>query len=257
MCHPYLSNFCWLLGTSSAAQVGLEKNFLGHEGQSSHLQPSYNCVRALTQVRPGNRETSCPHCTYLETASAQGSPRSEEWAHDFQSKGSYGWFVLIWALYLTQAAVFPLCFLLYYCIYKGQSCLFSALAFLWLKSQTCLVWCLKMASPLIPWSAPASRLLNLFLQLECGQGKLYTATLWGLPRAVHVQWALHFICLFWKSLPFTVLRLSFPLSCLVWLWKLSGKSRVRALGHHTTCICRSSLTLVFGWQDFWWLQRLG
>lgn len=257
MCHPYLSNFCWLLGTSSAAQVGLEKNFLGHEGQSSHLQPSYNCVRALTQVRPGNRETSCPHCTYLETASAQGSPRSEEWAHDFQSKGSYGWFVLIWALYLTQAAVFPLCFLLYYCIYKGQSCLFSALAFLWLKSQTCLVWCLKMASPLIPWSAPASRLLNLFLQLECGQGKLYTATLWGLPRAVHVQWALHFICLFWKSLPFTVLRPPFPLSCLVWLWKLSGKSRVRALGHHTTCIRRSSLTLVFGWQDFWWLQRLG
>ena len=27
MCHPYLSNFCWLLGTSSTAQVGLQKIF--------------------------------------------------------------------------------------------------------------------------------------------------------------------------------------------------------------------------------------
>ena len=146
---------------------------------------------------------------------------------------------------MTQAAFFPFCFLLYCCVYKGQSCLFSALAFLWLKSQTSLVCCLKMASPLIPLSAPASCLLNLFLQHECGQGKLYTATLRGLPRAARVQWALHFICLFWKSLPFTVLCLPFPLSCLVWLWKLSGKSRVRALGHHTVSYTHLTLPTIY------------
>lgn len=63
------------------------------------------------------------------------------------------------------------------------------------------------------------------------------------PGLSHVQWTLHFICLFWKSLSCTMPCLPFHLLWLVWLWKLSGESWVRALGCHTTCIHRSSSTL--------------
>lgn len=59
----------------------------------------------------------------------------------------------------------PLCFLIYYCIYKGQSCLFSALAFLWLQIPTCPIWCDNTASPVTPQSASAS--CSLLQCLQC------------------------------------------------------------------------------------------
>lgn len=109
-CQHVSSISFWLLLTSwhfLPTSSGPGKNLLGPESPSSHLQPSYDCVQALTQVRPGSRETPCLHCCYLETASAQNSPSSDEHVHDFQSKGSYGLFILIWDLCLSQAAVFP------------------------------------------------------------------------------------------------------------------------------------------------------
>lgn len=145
----------------------------------------------------------------------------------------------------------------YCCIYKGLSCLFSVLAFFWLKSQIYWVWCLKMASPVILWSAPALCSHGLFLHCEHAQGKRCTATLWQLLRADHAQWSLLFAWVSLKSLFCTILCLPFPLLFLVWLWKLCGKSQVRALGHRATCTHGSSSTLIFSWQNSWWLQKLG